>query len=48
MSVAFTYRQKLDVICCGDKTGFPRPGHMYICAVSIGEQSTGVLLVEGL
>ena len=27
------YRQKLNICYCGDKTGFPRPGHihLYIC-----------------
>ena len=23
------YRQKMDISYCGDKTGFPRPGHIY-------------------
>ena len=37
MSAAFTYRQKMDISCCGDKTGFPRPSHKYkdayVCSV---------------
>ena len=24
------YRQKMDISYCGDKTGFPRPGHICI------------------
>ena len=29
MSAAFTYRQKMDINYCDDKTGFPRPGHNF-------------------
>ena len=29
MSAAFMYKQKVDISYCGDKTGFPRPGHNY-------------------
>ena len=29
MSAAFTYKQKMGISYCGDKTGFPRPGHIY-------------------
>ena len=28
MSAAFTYRQKMDISYCGNKTGFPRPGYI--------------------
>ena len=29
MSAAFTYRQRMDISCCGNKTSFSRPGHIY-------------------
>ena len=43
MGAAFTYRQKMDISYCGDKTGFPRPGHIYkkYCTV-------WVVIFEGL
>ena len=29
MGAAFTYMQKMDISYYGDKTGFPRPSHIY-------------------
>ena len=29
------YRQKMDISYCDDKTGFPRPGHIYISDDSV-------------
>ena len=30
MKAPFTHKQKVDFSCHADKTGFPRPGHIYM------------------